>query len=72
MKLTRTSPFTGITRTLDIACTQAQIDLWKCGVLLRNAFPNLSPDDREFIKSGITGEEWDIAFGHGNFSKLKN
>jgi hypothetical protein len=30
------------------------------GVLLQNAFPNLSADDREFIKTGI--DNWDEVF----------
>jgi hypothetical protein len=25
--------------------------------------PQLSADDREFVKTGITGEEWDQLFG---------
>jgi hypothetical protein len=28
------------------------------GALLQNAFPNLSPGEREFIKTGITDEEF--------------
>jgi hypothetical protein len=32
------------------------------GALLQDAFPHLSADDREFIKSGITKEEWDELF----------
>jgi hypothetical protein len=36
---------------------------WKSGEkLLQDAFPRLSPSDREFIKSGITDEEWDELF----------
>lgn len=32
------------------------------GALLQNAFPNLSSAEREFIKSGITDEEWQSIF----------
>ena len=63
MKITRTSPFTGETHTLDIDVTQSQIDAWYGGELIQNAMPNLSADEREFIKSGIPSHEWDSMFG---------
>jgi hypothetical protein len=63
MKVTRTSPFTRITRTLDLNITEAQVSAYNAGALLQNAFPNLNADEREFFKTGITGEEWDQMFG---------
>jgi hypothetical protein len=63
MKVTRTSPFTGITRTLDLNITEAQVSAYNAGALLQNAFPTLNADEREFYKTGITGEEWDQMFG---------
>ena len=36
---------------------------WQTGTLVQNAFPNLSDDDREFIRSGITPEEWEATWG---------
>lgn len=30
---------------------------------LRDAFPNLSDDEREFLLSGSTPDEWDMYFG---------
>ena len=53
----------GVTRTLDLPVTQQQLDSYAQGALLQNAFPNLNPDEREFIKSGITAEEWESLFG---------
>jgi hypothetical protein len=35
-----------------------QISRWRTGELIQDAMPNLSADDREFIKTGITPEEW--------------
>lgn len=64
MTVTRTSPFSGKTNTREIPVTQEQIDLWRCGALLQDAMPNISAGDREFIKTGITPEEWDEAFGN--------
>jgi hypothetical protein len=36
---------------------------WQGGELIQNAFPELSADAREFIKTGITPDEWKAAFG---------
>ena len=55
--------FTGKTRTLDLPVTQEQLDRWQGGELIQRAMPNLTPDQREFIKTGVTAEEWDTAFG---------
>lgn len=32
------------------------------GHLIQDCFPQLSPEDREFVKTGITPEEWDAYF----------
>lgn len=63
MTITRKSSLTGITRTKEINVTEEQILSWQQGALIQNAMPQLSADDREFIKTGITGEEWDQLFG---------
>lgn len=54
--------FTGKTCTLDLPVTPSQLKAYDNGALLQNAFPNLSPGDREFIKTGVTDEEWKEAF----------
>ena len=63
MKITRKSPMTGITRTKEIDVTIEQILAWEEGELIQNAMPQLSADDREFIKTGISAEEWEWAYG---------
>lgn len=63
MKVTRTSFYSGITRTLDLDITEAQMEAYQTGTLIQNAFPDLSDSDREFIKTGVTGEEWIEMFG---------
>jgi hypothetical protein len=50
----------GIERTMDIPVTQEQLDNWNQGMLIQDAMPNLTPDEREFIKTGITNDEWDM------------
>ena len=54
--------FTGVIHTLEINVTPEQIARWQGGELIQNAMPNLTPDEREFIKTGVTAEEWEAAF----------
>lgn len=62
MLVTRKSMVSGKTRTLDLPITEDQIDLYNAGELIQRAFPNLSDDQREFILTGITADEWDEVF----------
>lgn len=43
----------------EITYDPADMRKYESGALIQDAFPYLSPDDREFLKSGITPEEWD-------------
>ena len=63
MKVTRTSTLSGTVRTLDLNVLPGQMESYNAGALLQDAFPQLSQADREFIKTGITEEEWDAIFG---------
>ena len=63
MKIERTSALTGVIRTMELDVTKDQIIAWKNGELAQLAFPDLSPNEREFIISGIVAEEWDQMFG---------
>ena len=63
MQITRISMFTNKVHTMDINVTQEQIALWESGTLIQNAMPNLSADEREFIKTGVTPSEWAGVFG---------
>ena len=63
MLIEKESPLSGNKNIMDIDVTLAQIEAWKGGELIQNAMPNLSADEREFIKTGITPEEWENAFG---------
>lgn len=62
MKITRESTLTGVTHTLDIDVTQEQFNRWQSGSYIQDAMPHLSADDREFLISGITPDEWNKAF----------
>jgi len=63
MTITKTSSFSGNTNTMDIDVTAHAIAAWEGGELIQVAMPNLTPDEREFIKTGITAEEWEELFG---------
>lgn len=63
MLVTRVSTFSHKSNTMDLPITQEQMDHYNSGALIQNAFPNLSADEREFIMTGITPQEWEDAFG---------
>lgn len=61
MKITRRSPFSGKMNTLEIPVTEDQLKAWHNGMLIQNAMPDLTADEREFLMTGITKDEWDVA-----------
>ena len=62
MQITRTSRLTGKTSVMDLKITQAQLDAWVDGMLIQDAMPQLPPEHREFLMTGITPDEWDSVF----------
>lgn len=63
MKITKTSILSGKTATLDLPVTQEQLDRYATGnVLVQHAFPGCTPEEREFLMTGITPEEWNATF----------
>lgn len=63
MKITKKSILTGIERTRNIPVNPDDYLFWKGGyVAIQDAMPYLTWNDREFILSGITLEEWNDAF----------
>jgi hypothetical protein len=63
VRMTRQSRITGKVNTREIPATPEQFEAWQRGMLVQDAFPDASPEDREFIISGITPEEWTETFG---------
>tara|TARA_R110000751_G_scaffold34934_3_gene86310 strand:+ start:233 stop:547 length:315 start_codon:yes stop_codon:yes gene_type:complete len=63
MQITRTSRLSAETHVMEIDVTQEQIDKWEGGMKIQDAMPNIASDEREFIMTGITPTEWDIAMG---------
>lgn len=59
MIITKTSPMTGMINTMDVDVTEVQIMRWQRGMLIQDAMPDLSVDEREFIMSGMTPADWE-------------
>lgn len=63
MEITRRSMLSGKQTTKDLPITPKELEYWKNGEHAQNVWPHLSADDREFIMTGITKEEWDAMGG---------
>ena len=63
MLITRTSPVTKITVTLDIDITEEQMFQWLHGTVIQEAMSNISADEREFIKTGLHPDDWEYLMG---------
>jgi hypothetical protein len=69
-EFTNTSIISGRTATVTIfKLSQPEFDRlyaeWQRGGLIQNVFNMLNADEREFIKTGITPQEWDEMFSDG-------
>lgn len=63
MLIKRKSVITGITRSRHIPVNPDDLLAWEQGLgSIQDVMPYLNDNDREFILSGITPEEWDDAF----------
>jgi hypothetical protein len=63
MYIKRKSVISGIERTRSIPVNPDDYISWQAGLgSVQDLMPYLSDNDREFILSGITPEEWDEAF----------
>jgi len=67
MLVSRVSHYSGERTERELDITEAQIQLYdENKIPIQYVFPNLSPEDREFIKTGMTNSEWDELFGEEN------
>ncbi len=58
MVITRQSMLTGKMHTMDLPITESQLQQWR-QTDIQEAMPHLTSDEREFLLSGITKDEWD-------------
>lgn len=63
MLIKRRSMFTGIEREMDLPITEEEYARWKGGELVQTVWPHLTDDQREFLMTGATPEEWDHFLG---------
>lgn len=57
--ITKMSPLSGLENTLEIDCDVIDYALWKRGMLIQDAMPDVPVDHREFLISGIYPGDWD-------------
>ena len=62
--VTRRSPLTGKLNSLYLPVTVEQLHAWRMEVvLIQDAMPALTAEEREFVQSGYTPEDWAKIFG---------
>ena len=65
IQVTRQSVITKKINTMELPITQEHLDIYETvgDMLIQDAFPNLDKEQREFLLSGITPQEWNDTFG---------
>ena len=65
LRVSRRSVFTKEMNSMVLPVSQERIEIWAAGggALIQDAFPELNADQREFLMSGATPEEWEAIFG---------
>lgn len=69
MLIHRKSPVTGKINEMDLPVTAEQVLNYTHGELVQNAFPQLNAEQREFIISGCTPEDWKALYGDSDETK---
>jgi hypothetical protein len=62
MIVSKRSMVSGIVHSMDLPVTEEQIKRWESGELIQKVFPHLSDDEREFMMTGIVGDEWKVLY----------
>ena len=65
IQVTRQSVLTRQMNTMELPISQEHLDIYDTvgDILVQDAFPNLDKEQREFLISGITPQEWNKTFG---------
>ena len=65
IQVTRQSVLTRKINTMELPISQEHLDMYDTvgDILVQDAFPNLNAEQREFLLSGITPQEWKDTFG---------
>ncbi len=59
MVVVAVSALSGEKHAMPLDIPEAQVYDWVNGASIQDAMPHLSPEDREFLMTGITAKEWD-------------
>jgi hypothetical protein len=63
MQVTKQSRISGKISSMDLDITSEQLARIEAGIeLIQNIVPHLSSDEREFLITGITPDEWNELF----------
>lgn len=63
MKITKFSFISQQYNTMDLPVTEDELRRHSMGEHAQNVWPNMPPEQREFLISGITPQEWEETFG---------
>ena len=63
MLIKRFNPIKNKEVEMELDITPVQYAMWEDGMLVQDAFPNLTPDEREFILTGLLPSEWEELLG---------
>lgn len=63
LTVVKLSYLTGKQNQMVLPVTQEQISRWEGGELVQDVFPDLDENQREFLITGITPDEWENALG---------
>jgi hypothetical protein len=68
IQVTRQSVLTRQMNTMELPISQEHLDIYDTvgDILVQDAFPNLDKEQREFLLSGITPQEWNKYIGDFN------
>ena len=74
IQVTRQSIITRKMNTMELPISQEHLDIYDTvgDILVQDAFPNLDKEQREFLISGITPDEWNNTFGEEEDDTLEN
>lgn len=64
MLVTKKSSISGKINSMELPITEAQLKAHQNGEFAQDVFPTLSAEEREFLISGITPNEWNEMFGN--------
>lgn len=63
MLIAKRSPITGKIVKRELPITVLQILRWQNGELIQNVMSHLTTEEREFLITGMSDQDWDDLFG---------